>query len=91
MRMEPETSLLAAGLQIDDLWRETEVEWHADPGVLLRSLKRIGAQNAHVRRPRGLASRRVMMRMNEVYHEKFGTLQGVPATYQVIFGLATRP
>ncbi|MDY6848143.1 MAG: methyltransferase domain-containing protein [Geoalkalibacter sp.] len=83
-------ALLAAGLQIDDLWRETEVEWHADPGVLLRSLKRIGAQNAHVRRPRGLASRRVMLRMNEVYRREFGTEQGIPATYNVIFGLATR-
>ena len=83
-------ALLAAGLQIDDLWRETEVEWHADPGVLLRSLKKIGAQNAHVRRPRGLASRRVMLRMNEVYRREFGTEQGIPATYNVIFGLATR-
>ncbi len=83
-------ALLAAGLQIEELWCETEVEWHAGPGALLRSLKKIGAQNAHVKRPRGLASRRVIMRMNEVYQEKFGTLQGVPATYQVIFGLATR-
>ncbi len=83
-------ALLAAGLQIEDLWCETEVEWHAEPGALLRSLKKIGAQNAHVKRPRGLASRRLMLRMNEVYREKFGTSQGVPATYKVIFGLATR-
>jgi len=77
-----------AGLQIERLWLEDEVEEHADVTALLRALKKIGAGNASRRRPAGLASRQVMTRMMELYQQRFGQRGMIPATYQVIFGLA---
>ncbi len=81
-------ALAAAGLTPSRLWREDEVEWHPSVADLLRSLKKIGAQNASDRRPPGMASRRVMQRMSEIYRERFGAEQGIPATYEVIYGIA---
>lgn len=64
-----------------------EVEHHADVPALLRNLKKIGAQNASRSGPAGLVSRQVMQRMMEIYREKHGGEMGVPATYQVIYGM----
>jgi malonyl-CoA O-methyltransferase len=79
-----------AGLELLQLFAEEEVEEHADVTALLRALKRIGAQNASSQRPPGLASRRVTLRMMEIYAESFGRAGGIPATYRVIYGLARR-
>ena len=64
-----------------------EIEYHADVPALLRSLKKIGAQNASSAGPSGLASRRVMQRMMDIYRERHGLGGRVPATYQVIYGM----
>lgn len=83
---EVQTALQAAGFA--DLQVETadEVEHHANVPALLRSLKKIGAQNASSTGPSGLASRRVMQRMMEIYRERHGASGRIPATYQVIYG-----
>ncbi len=69
---------------------ENEIEWHPTVQDLFRSLKKIGAQNASESRPQGLASRRVIGRMIDVYQQQFGGQNGIPATYEVIYMLASR-
>ena len=83
-------ALAAAGFGELVLWSRNEVEEHPDVGRLLEHLKRIGARNASENRPRGLSSRRVLARMTAIYRERFGRRDSIPATYQVICGLARR-
>lgn len=73
-----------------NLFEEREVEYHPDVARLLRSLKGIGAQNASADRPVGLASRRVMECMTEHYSRQYGDLEGIPATYHVIYGFGVK-
>lgn len=82
-------ALLAAGLtgKLESL---NEQEEHPDVPHLLRSLKRIGAQNAASNRPAGLSGRKTTERMMAIYQERFGGNGGIPATYQVIYGLARK-
>lgn len=65
---------------------EDETEFHPDVTALLRSLKKIGAGNASPEQVRSLAERRVMLTMMEIYREKHGRDEGIPATYEVIYG-----
>lgn len=67
-----------------------EREEHPDVPHLLRSLKRIGAQNAASNRPAGLSGRRTTERMMAIYQERYGGHGIIPATYQVIYGLAQK-
>lgn len=67
-----------------------EVERHPNVATLLHNLKRIGAQNATERRPRGLAERRVMLRMMTLYAERFGHDGDIPASYEVICAVARK-
>lgn len=67
-----------------------EVEEHPDVPHLLRSLKKIGAQNASSQRPIGLSGRRITERMMAIYNERYGNQGSIPATYQVIYGLAQK-
>lgn len=83
-------ALAAATFQVVRLWSENEVEWHASVADLLRTLKKIGAQNASDHRPPGLASRRVMQRMTDIYNTDYRRDGQIPATYQVIYGLARK-
>ncbi len=69
---------------------EFEVEWHRSVPQLLKNLKRIGAQNASKQRPAGLASRRVMQQLMELYRQNYANEKGIPATYEVIYLLARR-
>jgi malonyl-CoA O-methyltransferase len=66
---------------------ECEVEYHPDVPELLRSLKRIGAGNAAAVAVRGLAERRVMLDMMTIYRREFGSTEGIPATYEVVYGI----
>lgn len=76
------------GLQVRQLFSEFEEDFHADVPTLLRGLKKIGAGNASTRRPPGLASRQVVQRMIDIYTAAFGSPAGIPATYQVVYGVA---
>ncbi len=84
---EVQAALQAAGFADIRVETADEVEHHVDVPALLRSLKKIGAQNANSAGPSGLASRRVMQRMMEIYRERHADQGGVPATYQVIYAL----
>ncbi len=84
-------AVAAAGLDLLALASEDECEWHADVPALLRGLKEIGAGNAALDRPGGLARRGVMLRMAELYRDRHLAPAGIPATYQVFYLLARRP
>ncbi|MBE0504659.1 MAG: methyltransferase domain-containing protein [Desulfuromonadales bacterium] len=82
-------ALQAAGLTVE-LELQNEQEEHPDVPHLLRSLKKIGAQNAASHRPTGLSGRKTTERMMAIYQERFGSNGRIPATYQVIYGLAKK-
>ena len=84
-------ALQAAGFVDIRLLSADETEWHRDVSALLRGLQRIGAGNAAAGRPAGLASRRIMTRMMDIYRRDHGRGGGVPATYQVIYASACLP
>jgi malonyl-CoA O-methyltransferase len=69
---------------------EMEVELHPDVPELLRSLKRIGAGSTTPVAAKGLSERRVMLKMMEVYRERFGRDGAIPASYEVIYGLGRK-
>jgi malonyl-CoA O-methyltransferase len=70
---------------------ELDTEMHDDVSDLLRSLKRIGAGNASPRAPRGLSGKMVMLEMMARYRLEFGRESGVPATYEIIYGMGEKP
>ncbi len=86
-----EQALAGAGLKEVRVGCADEVEWHPDVPALLRALKKIGAQNASSERPAGLSSRRGMQEMIRIYHQNHGREGAIPATYQVLYGLARKP
>jgi malonyl-CoA O-methyltransferase len=94
MQRFPDEMTVAAALKVAGLTGELELqdeqEEHPDVPHLLRSLKRIGAQNAASHRPTGLAGRKTTERMMAIYQERFGSNGSIPATYQVIYGLAQK-
>jgi len=57
---------------------------------LLDELKAIGAANAHAERPRGLTTAARLRGMAQAY-ESFRTDAGVPATWEVVYGMARGP
>lgn len=73
------------------LFSEREVEFHRDVPALLRSLRSIGAGNAVPVQSRGLSERRVMVEMMETYRREHGADGLIPATYEVIYGIASKP
>jgi malonyl-ACP O-methyltransferase BioC len=75
-----------AGFSETRVWSEDETELHPDVPTLLRSLKKIGAGNASPEHARSFAERRVMLTMMQLYGEKYGRDEGIPATYEVIYG-----
>lgn len=57
---------------------------------LMRDLKAIGAHNAAQGRRKGLAGRQFMQQLCAAY-EPYRQAQGLPATYEVVYGHAWRP
>lgn len=84
-------ALALAGFQQLELQRQELIEYHREVADLLRSLKGIGAGNASPQAPRGLASRRLLQSMSDIYRQRYGRAGRVPATYEVFYGLAVRP
>lgn len=87
---EVEERLRAAGFTTLRLQTEVEVEYHAEVPALLRALKAIGASNAAIARPGGLASRQLLERMMLLYGQHHGGQQGIPATWQIISAVACK-
>jgi malonyl-CoA O-methyltransferase len=79
-------SLERQGFVAVEVTTEQEQIWYPDLPQLLQAIKRIGAGTAHPQRGGGLGWRRVLHDMAALYRERFGTDQGLPASYQVIYG-----
>ena len=79
------SALEGAGFQVEQLFSVDEMERHADVASLLQSLKKIGAKNAATSRPSGLPSRRIMLRLIDLYTSSYGEKDFIPATYHVIY------
>ncbi len=90
-KSEVEEALQRVGFTGPTVASELEVEMHPDVPELLRSLKRIGAGSTAPVAASGLSERRIMLDMMAAYRKKFGGEDGIPATYEVIYGLARKP
>ena len=84
-------ALIGSGFVQVELQRQELVEYHGGVAELLRSLKRIGAGNASPRASRGLASRHLLQNMTDIYRRRYAQDGQIPASYEVIYGLATVP
>lgn len=80
----------ASGLQSLMLQRQAEVLHFADLRSLTTSLKDLGAHNLNPGRPGGLTGRSRIRALIEAY-ECFRQPQGLPATYQVVYGVLQKP
>lgn len=80
----------ASGLQPLTLQRQAEVLHFADLRSLTTSLKDLGAHNLNPGRPGGLTGRSRIRALIEAY-ECFRQPQGLPATYQVVYGVLQKP
>uniref|UniRef100_C6E5C8 Malonyl-[acyl-carrier protein] O-methyltransferase n=1 Tax=Geobacter sp. (strain M21) TaxID=443144 RepID=C6E5C8_GEOSM len=89
-RPEVEEALERVGFAGVTVTSELEVEMHPDVPELLRSLKRIGAGTTAPVAANGLSERRIMLDMMAAYRREFGREDGIPATYEVIYGVACR-
>jgi len=78
-------ALVRAGLTEPVLDVERLVVRYADVLTLMRDLKAIGAHNATAGRPRALAGRARLTRVQDAY-ERFRSAGQLPATYEVIYG-----
>lgn len=79
-----------SGLQVLALQREAEVLHFPDLRSLTTSLKDLGAHNLNPGRPGGLTGRSRIRALIEAY-EHFRQPQGLPATYQVVYGVLQKP
>ncbi|NMC73887.1 MAG: methyltransferase domain-containing protein [Geobacteraceae bacterium] len=80
------SALKRAGFSVCSVEKGVEVEYHPNVKAMLRSLQRIGAGNASRLTPGGLGGRRVMLEMMEIYRAVHGCSQGIPATYEIVYG-----
>jgi malonyl-CoA O-methyltransferase len=76
----------ASGLQVARLQTQAEVLHYPDLRSLTHELKALGAHNLNPGRPGGLTGRARMLALLNAY-EQFRQLQGLPATYQVVYGV----
>ncbi|UVE17502.1 malonyl-ACP O-methyltransferase BioC [Pseudomonas sp. LS44] len=79
----------ASGLQLVSLERHAEVLHFPDVRSLTHELKALGAHNLNPGRPGGLTGRARILALIEAY-ERFRQPQGLPATYQVVYGVLRR-
>lgn len=87
---EVRAALERVGFTTPEVSSELEVEMHPDVPALLRSLKKIGAGSTAPASGKGFSERRVMLEMMQSYRARFGGEDGVPATYEVVYGVARK-
>ena len=89
---EPEAinaALAEAGLRQIRLVRERHTIYYPELKSLLRSIKAIGAQNVGEGGRNGMMGRRAWQKVEAAY-EQFRTPAGLPASYDVLLGYATK-
>jgi malonyl-CoA O-methyltransferase len=80
----------ASALQVLAVQRQAETLHFPDLRSLTTSLKDLGAHNLNPGRPGGLTGRARIRALIEAY-EQFRQPQGLPATYQVVYGVLQKP
>ncbi len=80
-------ALMHAGLEQPVLDTDTHELQYDTPLDLMRDLQRIGANNVAAGRRRGLTGRRALRAVADAY-EKFRRDGALPATYEVVYGVA---
>lgn len=80
----------ASGLQAISLETRPHVLHYPDVRSLTHELKALGAHNLNPGRPTGLTGRARMQGLLQAY-ERFRQPQGLPATYQVVYGVLQKP
>ncbi|MCQ4346421.1 malonyl-ACP O-methyltransferase BioC [Pseudomonas stutzeri] len=89
-RLEDYRALCAAsGLEVLELATERRVLHYADLRQLTHELKALGAHNLNPGRPGGLTGRARVRALVEAY-ERFRDAQGLPASWQVVYGVLRR-
>lgn len=83
-------ALELTGFRDVKVWSELEQVWYADVPHLLQAIKRIGAGTSRPISGGGLGWRRVLHEMAAIYYERFGTPDGVPVSYSVIYAAGRR-
>lgn len=84
-----ERALRQAGFQIEQWQVEKRVLHFPRLVDLTRELKSLGAHNMNPGRAEGLTGRQKITRLKNAY-EAFRTVDGLPATYEVIYSVAVR-
>ena len=79
-----------SGLSLLSIDEQSHVEHFADLRSLMRSLKDIGAHNVNPGRPSGLSGRARLQALQRAY-ECQREPEGLPLTYQVIYGVLRKP
>lgn len=80
----------ACELQVVTLQRQPHVLHYPDVRSLTHELKALGAHNLNPGRPSGLTSRARLQGLVQAY-EQFRDIDGLPATYQVVYGVLRKP
>lgn len=80
----------ASGLELLTLTTERRVLHYADLRQLTHELKALGAHNLNPGRPGGLTGRARVLALLEAY-EHFRDAQGLPASWQVVYGVLRKP
>lgn len=79
----------ASGLRVNHVVREPHVLHYPDVRGLTHELKALGAHNLNPGRPGGLTGRARIAAMVTAY-ERYRQPAGLPATYQVVYGLLSK-
>jgi malonyl-CoA O-methyltransferase len=77
--------MVFAGFKDISLEKRDEVRHYPDVETLLKTLKYIGANHSYFVKNNGMGIKGVMKEMINIYKNKYGTSQGIMATYSVIF------
>lgn len=83
------TLCAASGLEVVELATERRVLHYADLRQLTHELKALGAHNLNPGRPGGLTGRARVRALVEAY-ERFRDEHGLPASWQVVYGVLRR-
>ncbi|MCU1749249.1 malonyl-ACP O-methyltransferase BioC [Pseudomonas sp. 6D_7.1_Bac1] len=79
-----------SGLNVISLQSRPHVLHYPDVRSLTHELKALGAHNLNPGRPGGLTGRARIMGLIDAY-EQFRQVQGLPATYQVVYAVLEKP
>jgi len=80
----------ASGLAVVSLEKRPHVLHYPDVRSLTHELKALGAHNLNPGRPGGLTGRARILALIEAY-EQFRQVEGLPATYQVVYAVLEKP